>query len=91
MLSLRTIKNLQFFLKGYREYSDLYPVSCTIDTRTPGRKVNYMMTRLYPEYELPQCILKCFLIYLAVLGLSCGMWNSLVARKWEQMHPGTED
>ena len=29
-------------------------VSCLTDTETPSGEVNYMMTRLYPGYELPQ-------------------------------------
>ena len=27
-------------------------MSCLIDTKTPGGKANYMMTRLYPGCEL---------------------------------------
>ena len=29
-------------------------VSCLTDTETPSGEVNYMMTRLYPGYKLPQ-------------------------------------
>ena len=29
-------------------------MSCLIDTKTSGEKVNYLMTRLYPGLELPQ-------------------------------------
>ena len=54
MLSLSRVKDLWFFLKGYREYSEPYPMSCLINTKTPGGKVNYLMTRLCPGHELPQ-------------------------------------
>ena len=54
MLSLSRVKDLWFFLKGYREYSEPYPMSRLIDAETPGGEVNYMMTRLYPGHELPQ-------------------------------------
>ena len=47
-------------------------MSCLIDTKTPGGKVSYMMTRLYPGQELPQ-------------------FQELVAKKREQVDPGTED
>ena len=29
-------------------------MSCLIDTKTPGGKLNYIVTRLYPGHELPQ-------------------------------------
>ena len=29
-------------------------MSCLIDTKIPGGKVNYLMIRLSPEHELPQ-------------------------------------
>ena len=44
----------RLFLKGYRYYSEPYPVSSLIDTKTPGGEVNYMMTRLYPWHKLLQ-------------------------------------
>ena len=29
-------------------------MSCLIDIKTSGGEINYLMTRLYPEHELPQ-------------------------------------
>ena len=54
MQSLSIVKNFYFFsLKGYR-YSEPYPVSCLIASKTSGGEVNCMMTRLHPGRELPQ-------------------------------------
>ena len=52
--SLNIVKNLQFYLKGCRYYSEPYLVRRLINTKTPGEEVNCMMTRLYPGLELAQ-------------------------------------
>ena len=54
MLSESIAEGLQFFLKLCRQYSEPHPVSCLIDTETPGGEADYMMPRLYPGHELPQ-------------------------------------
>ena len=54
MQSLSIVKDLQFFLKGCRQYAEPNPVSCLIDTKIAGGEVSYMMTRLDPGLELPQ-------------------------------------
>ena len=37
MEPLSTAKDLWFLLQDYREYPELYPVSCLLDTETPTR------------------------------------------------------
>ena len=53
MSSLSTVKDLYFFLMGYRYYSEPYPVSCLTDTRTSDGEDNYVMTGLYRGHEVP--------------------------------------
>ena len=46
MYSLSIVKDLEFLLKGYRYYSEPYPVNCLIETEPLTRRRSYLMTRL---------------------------------------------
>ena len=54
MMMLSRVKDLQFFHKGCKWFSEPHPLSCLTDTKTPGGEVSYIMTRLYPRHKLPQ-------------------------------------
>ena len=53
MQSLSIVEDIQLFLKGYKQYSEPYPVSHLIDTKAPSGDVIYMMARLHPGHKLP--------------------------------------
>ena len=53
----RKLNNNNLVIKhnqGPLALSEPHPLSCLIDTKTPGGEINYTMTRLYPGLEPPQ-------------------------------------